>query len=677
MTITTDPMELILDSLEGVKSEPNGQHSARCPAHKDRVSSLSIAVGDDGRVLLHCHAGCSLDDVLGAMNPTITKRELFSTSNGSVTQRNGKKKIVATYNYTNENGDPLYEVVRYNPKDFRQRRPNGKGGWIWNLKGVDRVLYRLQELIQSAGECVVYICEGERDVDRLNKEGLIATCNPGGAGKWGKIDDSPLHDLHVVILPDNDKPGRKHAEDVAKSLHGKAASVRIVELPGLAEHGDVSEWLGAGNDIEALDQLAAQSPEYEAIETGETKDPERLCLTSLEDVKAEPIEWLWPNRIPLGKLTLIAGVQGLGKSFLVLDIASRISNGQKWPDLPDIENQPGSVILLSAEDALNDTVVPRLNWAGADLTKIKALEGVAEVDRSGQRSFDLQRDIRLLSEAVENLGDVRLIVFDPLDSYMGADVNSNQGTDVRRVLGPLAEFAESSGAAVVGVCHLNKTPSMNALFRVCGSVAYTALARAAWLVAEDPDEPGHRLLLKLKFNLAKAAEGLGWSIDRGRVLWRDDVVDVSADEVLGDSSRSFDSENDCVSKIDEAISFLKESLSHGDQRTTTVDKWAKEAGISLSTLKRARSKLKIKPKAIWSGNKNVWYLPSDQVDQAVTCTETLSPLGPLDPLGPLPLLDQGDHLDQEDHIYCIRDNVDNLPLSPNNAGSDDEGSLST
>ncbi len=157
---TTDPVQAVFDRLDGVKVESEGQWIARCPGHNDRKPSLSIGVGDDGRVLLHCQSGCSIDEVLAAMNPPMTKTELFADSNSSATRRNGERKIVETYDYVDTFGVLLFQVVRYDPKDFRQRRPDGKGGWIWNLKGVERVLYRLQELTRAPDDCVVYITEG-------------------------------------------------------------------------------------------------------------------------------------------------------------------------------------------------------------------------------------------------------------------------------------------------------------------------------------------------------------------------------------------------------------------------------------------------------------------------------------------------------------------------------------
>ena len=267
--MTSDPVQDVLGRLDGVKSEGTGQWSAKCPSHDDGKPSLSIGVGDDGKVLLRCHAGCALEDVLAAMSPPMSKADLFVNPNGSAPKRTSQRKIAATYDYCDTFGVLLFQVVRYSDKSFLQRRPDDKGGWIWNLEGVERVLYRLPELTRAPDHAMVYPCEGEKDVDRLTAEGMIATCNSGGAGKAGLTDLTPLHGRHVTVIADNDEPGRKHAQDVARRLHGKAASVRIVELPGLPEHGDVSDWLDAGNDPEDLDELASQAsvwqPETRAI----------------------------------------------------------------------------------------------------------------------------------------------------------------------------------------------------------------------------------------------------------------------------------------------------------------------------------------------------------------------------------------------------------------------------
>jgi hypothetical protein len=249
------PVETLLARLSGVKETGTGW-SARCPAHDDRRASLSIASDDDGTVLVKCHAGCGTAAILSAVG--LTLKDLFPSRSGT-----SRMNIVAEYNYTDADGKLLFQVVRLDPKDFRQRRPdaNGKGGWIWNLKGVPRVLYRLPEVRKAVADGqTIYLCEGEKDADRLAKIGLTATTNPGGAGKWCKDYSEVLRGANVVVLPDNDEPGQAHAAKVARKLRAKATSVRIVNLPDLPPKGDESDWLAAGGSREQLEKLAAAAP---------------------------------------------------------------------------------------------------------------------------------------------------------------------------------------------------------------------------------------------------------------------------------------------------------------------------------------------------------------------------------------------------------------------------------
>jgi putative DNA primase/helicase len=221
--------------------------SARCPAHDDRHASLSINEGENGRLLLKCHAGCEFDAILKAAGVEPTK------PNG---EDRSKPWIVANYDYHDARGNIVFQVVRFDPKSFRQRRPDGNGGWIWKMSGVERVPYRLPELL-NAGE--VYVCEGEKDCDNLAKLGIVATTNPGGAGKWPDTFGRWFDGRHVIILPDNDPAGRDHARDVARKLDGKAAGVRVLELPGVKPKGDVSDWMAAGGTRDKLEELAADA----------------------------------------------------------------------------------------------------------------------------------------------------------------------------------------------------------------------------------------------------------------------------------------------------------------------------------------------------------------------------------------------------------------------------------
>jgi hypothetical protein len=247
--------------LKGIRE--GAYWKARCPAHDDNVASLSISEGDSGKVLVTCHAGCSQDALIGALrNKGLWPQRV---SNGA-RQRTAKKRTgraVAVYDYTDAMGNLIFQTVRYDPKDFRQRQPDGKGGHIWSLKGVQPVPYRLPDLIEAiANRRTVAVVEGEKDVDNLAKIGITATCNHGGAGKnkWKPaIHGAPLKGANVIVIPDNDSPGRAHAAWIAQSLKSWADKVRVFEPPGLPPGGDISDWLANGGTADQFWALVEQT----------------------------------------------------------------------------------------------------------------------------------------------------------------------------------------------------------------------------------------------------------------------------------------------------------------------------------------------------------------------------------------------------------------------------------
>jgi putative DNA primase/helicase len=229
----------------------NGRRSgagwmALCPAHEDHNPSLSITEAD-GKVLFNCHTGCSQDSVLAALRdrglwpdtktPADAARLAYRQAKSSTSDR----RIVAEYDYTDEAGALLYQTIRYEPKDFRQRRPDGCGGWIWK-KGERQVLYHLPELLEASN---VFVVEGEKDVESLLSRGFVATTAAGGArAPWLPAFTEALRGRTVTILPDADKPGREKALIIARALLGVAASIVVLELPGAK---DISDWFEQGH----------------------------------------------------------------------------------------------------------------------------------------------------------------------------------------------------------------------------------------------------------------------------------------------------------------------------------------------------------------------------------------------------------------------------------------------
>jgi putative DNA primase/helicase len=264
MTGIADPVLNLLSHFKNVERAADNQWSAQCPCHDDAKNSLSISRGDDGQALIHDHAGCDTPSIVKAVG--LKMADLFLRTNGHAT--NGKKpkqkgRIAAVYHYTDETGNVLFDAIRFEPKDFRQGVPKSSGkGWNWRIDGARRVLYRLPRLSQSTAETPVWIAEGEKDVHGLEKFGLVATTNPMGAGKWLPEYSETLRGRKCLIFADNDEPGRKHAQHVASSLFGIAAKIRVIELPGLPEKGDVSDWVASGGTKEKLVEIVKATPDW-------------------------------------------------------------------------------------------------------------------------------------------------------------------------------------------------------------------------------------------------------------------------------------------------------------------------------------------------------------------------------------------------------------------------------
>jgi len=257
-------LEEVLARLHGVKRAGAG-YMARCPAHDDRRASLSVASGEDGRVLLYCQAGCKTADVAAAIG--LSMAELMGDAKGP---EGGKAKIVATYDYCDESGVLLYQVVRFEPKAFRQRRPNGRG-WEWRLDGVRRVLYRLPEVIEAVkSREAIYLCEGEKDVEALVRAGCAATCNSGGAGKWRPDYNEALVGANVIIVADRDEPGRKHAAAVAAALKDVAGALCVVEA---CAGKDAADHLAAGHGPEEFVRLDLAAEEAQSEPPNEGGPP--------------------------------------------------------------------------------------------------------------------------------------------------------------------------------------------------------------------------------------------------------------------------------------------------------------------------------------------------------------------------------------------------------------------
>jgi hypothetical protein len=263
--------------------------------------------------------------------------------------RTNGQRIVATYDYTDEHGELLFQVVRFGPeKDFRQRQPDGNGRWLWKMAGVQTVPYHLAEVVAARNKANgqpwrVYIPEGEKDVDRLRADwGVLATCNPGGAGKWRAEYSRYFKGADAIVLADNDEAGRRHAEQVARSLAPVAHQVRLVQLSNVPEKGDVSDWIEAGGTQSDLEDLTDSVLPYQP-----PKGQQRFSLTRLADIELDTApRCIVEGLIPKNGLTLVWGPPKCGKTFWTFDLAAHIALGWSYGDR---QAEQGPVVYIACE----------------------------------------------------------------------------------------------------------------------------------------------------------------------------------------------------------------------------------------------------------------------------------------------------------------------------------------
>lgn len=422
-------LEDVLARLKGVRRTSPTQATARCPAHDDMTPSLSITASAGPLPLFKCFAGCTFEEITAALD----------------IRRNGKNKgmarrIVATYDYVDESGALLYQVVRFAPKDFRPRRPDGQGGWTWSLRDVRRVLYCLPELVEQER---AFWCEGEKDVDTLRGRGLVATTSMGGVGGWR--DDYAeqlvkLGVLELVILPDHDEPGEKYAATVAAACLAAGLRVKVLRLPDLPPKGDVTDWLSS-RPTEALAAVADAVPYLSTAMLAESD--EGLGLVTLGELLDEPEDahtWVLEQRLPAAGLGLLAGKPKAGKSTLARCMALAVSRGA--PCLGFVTTQ-GPVIYLALEEKRSELRAHFRALGATEADPIFLLCASAPADA-------LER----LRREADRLHPI-LIIIDPLFRLIRV-VDGNDYATMTAALEPLMTLARETGAHVLLVHHLGK-----------------------------------------------------------------------------------------------------------------------------------------------------------------------------------------------------------------------------
>lgn len=414
--------------------------NVHCPAHEDKHPSLSINESN-GKVLYKCHAGCSQELLTEAIRRSVG---YTPPPPRATTKSEGQRKTA--YQYHAADGTLLFEVVRSDlangEKKFAQRHRNSGNEWVWGLNGITPVLYNLAD-VQAAS--TVIVCEGEKAVDKVNAElksaglygDIAATTSPMGAGKWRDHYSPTLAGKHVLIYPDNDAPGRSHAQQVENSLTGKAASVKVVELPGIPEKGDAVEYLASVGSISDLLALADAT----------VGTPQRFRLISIPELMTRPDPtWLVYGILQDATNSVIAAPHASFKTFLVLDISLHIACGLPWCGR---DVRQGDVVYVCAE--------------GASGMKARIKAWCADRGQEWPAAFHFVEDaVQIHNEDDLNafivaLGSVKpsVIVFDTLSlCTLGLDENSNR--DMNLAMADVKRLQDITGAHVMLVHHTSK-----------------------------------------------------------------------------------------------------------------------------------------------------------------------------------------------------------------------------
>jgi putative DNA primase/helicase len=350
------------------------------------------------------------------------------------------------------------------------------------------------------------------------------------------------------------------------------------------------------NAVEFAAGVRVAAPQHEAVTPLRPESNRSLVVNRASDIQPESIDWTWWQRIAQGKLSLLAGEPGLGKSQLAIKIAATVTQGAEWP-CDEGRAKPGSVAMLCAEDGAADTIVPRLMAADADLSRVHIVSAVMGDQRQGSRSFNLQADLDLLDGFLARDPDVRIIVVDPISSYMGK-VDSHKNTDVRAVLEAFGEMASRRRVALLGITHFSKGGGQKAINQFIGSIAFIAAARTAFAVMADPDDETRRLFMPVKNNPAPMGRGLAFRMEQrllpgdivaSSIAFDNQPVDGTADGILA-ANNDTGSEKSARS---EAVEFLRETLATGPKPATEVRVDAEQSGQSWATVKRAKKQIGI------------------------------------------------------------------------------------
>lgn len=455
-----------LTLLRGVKSTGNGRYMALCPGHDDKNQSLSVKAADS-KILLKCFAGCTSEAIVQALGLEV--KDLFLDNPES------KTEVETIYDYVDDKGKPLFQVVRFKPKTFRLRQPDGK----WNIKGLTPVLYHLDDVLTAVKrEDLICIVEGEKDCDNLRDIGQVSTTNPMGAGKWRDSYSDILRGADIVIIPDNDEPGRQHASQVAASCDGKAKRIRILEIP--SQFKDVSDWLSAGHTRDDLDALILAAIDYVPRVNQGMKS---LSIMRTEIQGRGPTNDIINDLLPDSPTAyaLLCGRAGIGKTFLGIQLIYSLASGKPFLNHKVTQCAVGYISMEGADTK----ILERFNIIG------KSYPGA-----EGNIFWHHGLPITLRDKGIEQfkalIRNCQVVVVDPLRPLVPGDYTTPK--DASTFLRVLQEIQVATGTKLI-LCHHIRKPDRKVkvhpedlIYEIKGASEYVEAANTV-LLLERADQP--------------------------------------------------------------------------------------------------------------------------------------------------------------------------------------------
>ena len=525
----------LLAGLEQVKGT-NGQYTAKCPAHDDRVNSLSVSVGRDGRILLHCHAGCTTEAILAAMH--LDMKDLFPAQG----ERKEEKSVLADrgqvtdeYIYYDSAGKRLLKKVRLqfsDRKSFYWQHFDGSG-WKNGRNGIVTPLYN-QNAIADDGQ--IFFVEGEKDAETLKRMGFTAVTLADGADSRWREEYGPLFQgKEVYILPDNDDSGWKYACMLAEQLYRWADHVKILDLKrkweDIQDKGDISDIASVVGDQETILGI------YFLADNTDVWSPQPIAGSRYNAVCADSFgedntRFVWYPFIPIGDYTVLMAEGGAGKTMFCCGIAASISRGELLPgDTVNMVPEERNVLFITAEDT-GELLKKRLRQSGAILQRIFILDCMAS---AGLNFCERMDEFRALVKEVNPC----LVIIDPWHAFLGAGVDINRVNALRPVLQKLANVAKECECGIILISHVNKrAQGENANNAAIGSADLINAARSAMRVVrcEEPGKRDLRVVVHTKSNYAPEGKSVLYTITAGGGVRWSGFSDISR-SVLEASSR--------------------------------------------------------------------------------------------------------------------------------------------